>query len=103
VNDVFKSLVTNSADTNTTDAFNVHSIHETLIKDIELGCNMEKPNVVILETGDKPSSNQNILETCTAYFQDLKITNKDKLDILIWADQAIHQQLLKIQDNHEQL
>src|SRR5438132_159650 len=62
VNDVFKSLVMSA------DNIDLHIIHEKLVETIQIGCNVEKPNVVILEAGDKPSSNENILKTCTAYF-----------------------------------
>jgi hypothetical protein len=95
VNDVFKSLVTSE------DNVDLHIIHDKLIENVEIGCNVEKPNVVILEAGDKPSSNRNILETCTAYFDDFQMAMDDKLDI--WADQAIHQRLIKAKNYHEKL
>ena len=80
------------------DNIDLHIIHEKLVETIQIGCNVENPNVVILEAGDKPSSNENILRTCTAYFEDLGIAEEDTLDI--WADQAIHQRLLKVQGKH---
>jgi len=59
--------------------------------------------VVILEAGDKPSSDRNILETCTAYFNDFQMAENDKLKLDIWADQAIHQRLIKAKNDHKKL
>ena len=56
-------------------------------------------NVVILEAGDEPNSDENIYKTCQAYYKDLGLTDKDNLDI--WADQAIYSRLLRIKSNEE--
>jgi len=57
VNDVFRNLVACPAD------IDLHNIHEMFVEGIKISCDVEKPNVVILEAGDKPSFDQNILST----------------------------------------
>src|SRR5207244_11005341 len=106
VNNVFSRLVTNSIsqpdiDDNNSDKFDISSIHEQLVKNVEPGCKVERPNMVILEAGDQPSSDESIRKTCQKYSEDLGIADRGKIDI--WADQAIHQRLLKIKIDDDQL
>ena len=90
INVVFKALVTKNS-------FDMDEINKELVDHIDLGCRIEEPNVVILEAGDSPSNNKSIFNTCQAYFRDLDI-EKGRLDI--WADQAIHQRLIKFNDKN---
>ena len=90
VNDFFSTLITNN-NSNVMD-----EINKKLVDSIAIGCRIGEPNVVILEAEDSPSTNESIFETCRAYFKDLNI-EEGRLDI--WADQAIHQRLLKFDDD----
>jgi hypothetical protein len=99
INNNFRELIANSADTNGNitiiDNF-VATINDKLREGVQLGCRIEKPNVVILAPGPKPSSNINIFQTCRAYYTDFGIAEGSNLDV--WADQAIHQRLIKIKN-----
>ena len=76
-----------------------NTIYQELLKDVRLGSQVPKPNVVILEAGKEPNADKNIYEACQAYYKDLGLMDEYNLDI--WADQAIHSHLVHIKNNEE--
>ena len=75
-------------------------INKKLVDKIVIGCKIETTaKVTILEAGSSPSSNETMFEMCQAYFNDLKINIKEEGHLDIWADQVIHQWLIKFNDD----
>src|SRR6185437_3023245 len=80
VNNVIRNLITSKQHTLDDDkmaGINPDDVHMELLKDITIGCKVPKPNIIILEPGEAPNSNENIEKVCFTYFDDLNITNED--------------------------
>src|SRR2546425_1120524 len=50
--------------------FDVNTVHQELVKEVELGCKILPPNVVILESGENPCNNEAVHNACSIYFND---------------------------------
>src|SRR6266542_2962699 len=67
--------------------FEIQQVHEELWKNLEMGCQVEPPNVVILEPGDNPNNTENIHAAARMYFNDVGIDSVENLEIA--CDEAI--------------
>ncbi|PKB97783.1 hypothetical protein RhiirA5_432494 [Rhizophagus irregularis] len=79
--------------------FDFPDIHQQIINNVELGCQLPPANVVILEAGNKPSSNEGIFEACDMFLQDFNIDNNKYMDIV--SDEAIFRRTILYLENHE--
>src|SRR2546429_620139 len=80
------------------DAFDIRS---ELRKNVPIGCNIPKPNIVILKPGDNPCNNLNVHEAIIMYFDDVGIGENNFLDIS--ADQAIFRRLVPLREKRPEI
>ncbi|RHZ48801.1 hypothetical protein Glove_541g10 [Diversispora epigaea] len=73
--------------------FDMTTIHQEILKNIDYGCLAGTPNIVILETGGIPNSDDGIFQSTEMYKQDFKLEPHDYLDVV--ADEAIFRRLVK--------
>ncbi|RHZ51289.1 hypothetical protein Glove_481g108 [Diversispora epigaea] len=73
--------------------FDMTTIHEKILENIDQGCSAGAPNIVILETGGIPNSNEGIFRSTEMYKEDFKLRPHDYLDVV--ADEAIFRRLIK--------
>ncbi|RHZ51571.1 hypothetical protein Glove_476g74 [Diversispora epigaea] len=81
--------------------FDMNTVHEKILNYIEYGCEINPPNVVILEPGGNPSSDEGIFESIQMYKNDLKLKDDEYIDVV--ADEAIFRRLIKLMDKWPQL
>ena len=74
----------------------MNTVHEKILNYIEYGCEINSPNVVILEPGGNPSSDEGIFESIQMYKNDLELKNNEYINII--ADEAIFRRLIKLMD-----
>ncbi|CAB5362868.1 unnamed protein product [Rhizophagus irregularis] len=67
--------------------FDMANVHEKILNHIEHGCKINPPNIVILEPGGIPNSDEGILESIQMYKKDLELNSEEYLDIV--SDEAI--------------
>ena len=79
--------------------FDVNTVHQELVKEVELGCKILPPNVVILESGENPCNNEAVHNACSMYFNDVGPKNGDNRNIDVACDEAIFRRLISY---HEQ-
>ena len=48
-----------------------------IAKQVKRGCNIPQPNIVILEAGDQPNSDENVHNACDMYWNELSINTTD--------------------------
>ncbi|RIA83736.1 hypothetical protein C1645_833349 [Glomus cerebriforme] len=63
--------------------FDLPDIYQQIINGTELECQLPPANVVILETGNKPSSNEGIFEACDMFLQDFSLNNNKYIDRVV--------------------
>ena len=78
--------------------FDLPDIHQQIINSVELGCRLPPANVVILEAGNKPSSNEGIFEACDMFLQDFNLDHNKYIDIV--SDEAIFRRTILYLENH---
>lgn len=78
--------------------FDLPNIHQQIINSVELGCQLPPANIVILEAGNKPSSNEGIFEACDMFLQDFNLNNNKYIDIV--SDEAIFRRTKLYLENH---
>ncbi|RHZ56362.1 hypothetical protein Glove_402g38 [Diversispora epigaea] len=61
--------------------FDMNTVHEKILNYIEYGCEINPPNVVILEPGGNPSSDEGIFESIQIYKNDLKLKDDEYIDV----------------------
>ncbi len=84
------------------EAFDIDTIHKELGKNIELGCQIPPPNVVILKPGANPCNDEAVHNACDMYFNDVGLKNGDnKIDIA--CDEAIFRRLISYHEQHPQM
>ena len=76
--------------------FDAEIVKRIILTKIDHGCLGLSPNIVILEPGANPNSNEEILRVAEAYKEDFKLENHSFLDIV--ADEAIFHRLIKCQE-----
>ncbi|RHZ51446.1 hypothetical protein Glove_478g13 [Diversispora epigaea] len=81
--------------------FDAEQIKKIITSELEPGCYGSPPNLIILEPGNNPNSDDAILDTAMMYKLDLELGDNDFLDIV--ADQAIHFRLIRCQEQWPKL
>ncbi|GES78499.1 hypothetical protein GLOIN_2v1482460 [Rhizophagus clarus] len=76
--------------------FDAETIKRVLLTKLEPGCLGPSPNVVILEPGANPNSDEEILHVTEMYKEDFAMNNHSFLDII--ADEAIFRRLIKCRE-----
>jgi len=76
--------------------FNAETIKHIIFNKVEHGCCGPSPNVVILEPGSNPNSDDEILNVAEMYKKDFAIEDHSFLDIV--ADEAIFRRLIKCRE-----
>ncbi|CAG8766543.1 12489_t:CDS:1 [Dentiscutata erythropus] len=64
--------------------FDIDKVYKELVKNVEPGCQVDGPKVIILEPGSNPCSDKAIQNTCNIFFDNVgKKTNRhSKIDIV---------------------
>ncbi|PKB95830.1 hypothetical protein RhiirA5_435946 [Rhizophagus irregularis] len=78
---------------NITSPTGLFAIHQKIFENIDHSCLADAPNIVILETGRIPSSDEGIFQSTEMYKQDFNLGLDDYLDVV--ADEAIFRRLIK--------
>ncbi|GBC30322.2 hypothetical protein GLOIN_2v1785590 [Rhizophagus irregularis DAOM 181602=DAOM 197198] len=73
--------------------FDMAAIHQKILENVDHGCLADAPNIVILETGGIPNSDEGIFQSTEMYKQDFNLGPDDYLDVV--ADEAIFRRLIK--------
>ncbi|CAB4433302.1 unnamed protein product [Rhizophagus irregularis] len=73
--------------------FDAKSVKDILLSKLDYGCLGPSPNVVILEPGNNPNSDEEILNAAEMYKKEFDLKDYDFLDIV--ADEAIYRRLIK--------
>jgi hypothetical protein len=73
--------------------FDAESIKNLILPKLDYGCLGPFPKVVILEPGNNPNSDDEILNTAKMYKNDFALEDHEYLDIV--ADEAIYRRLIK--------
>jgi hypothetical protein len=73
--------------------FDAETIKHIILTRLEYGCLEPSPNVVILEPGANPNSDEEILHVAEMYKKDFALESHSFLDIV--ADEAIFRRLIK--------
>ncbi|RHZ58202.1 hypothetical protein Glove_375g83 [Diversispora epigaea] len=73
--------------------FDAEVIKNVILNRIDYGCLGPTPNIVILEPGANPNSDEEILHVVTIYKDDFTLENHSFLDIV--GDEALHRRLIK--------
>jgi len=73
--------------------FDAESIKHIILSKLDRGCLGPSPNVIILEPGANPNSDEDILHAAEMYKKDFALEDYDFLDII--ADEAIYRRLIK--------
>jgi len=76
--------------------FNSETIKHIILSRLDHGCYGPSPNVVILEPGSNPNSDEEILHVAEMYKEDFAMESHSFLDIV--ADEAIFRRLIKCQE-----
>ncbi|RHZ88406.1 hypothetical protein Glove_23g147 [Diversispora epigaea] len=76
--------------------FDAEVIKNTILSRIDYGCLGPTPNIVILEPGANPNSDEEILRVVTMYKKDFTLENHSFLDIV--GDEALHRRLIKCRE-----
>ncbi|RHZ76865.1 hypothetical protein Glove_188g89 [Diversispora epigaea] len=71
-------------------------IKKTILPELEYGCQGPSSNIVILEPGGNPNSDNSILEAAQIYIEDFDLNEQEYLDIV--GDQAVFQRLMKVKN-----
>jgi hypothetical protein len=77
--------------------FDAESIKRIILTKLDYGCLGLSPNVIILEPGTNPNSDDEILRAAKLYKEDFALEDHDFLDIV--ADEAIFRRLIKGKKN----
>ena len=78
--------------------FDLSDIHQQIISNVELECQLPPANVVILEAGNKPNSDEGIFEACDMFLQDFNLDNNKYIDIV--SDEAIFRRTIRYLETH---
>ena len=76
--------------------FDAESIKHVILTKLDYGCFGPSPNIVILEPGSNPNSDEEILRVAEMYKKDFSLESHSFLDIV--ADEAIFRRLIKCQN-----
>ena len=81
--------------------FDIESIKHIILSKLDHGCLGPSPNVVILEPGANPNSDDEILHSAKMYKEDFALEDHNFLDIV--ADEAIFRRLIKCREKWPKL
>ncbi|POG82656.1 hypothetical protein GLOIN_2v1469926 [Rhizophagus irregularis DAOM 181602=DAOM 197198] len=81
--------------------FDFTAVDLEISKQINFGCKLPPPNVVILEPSGSPNDNNEILRATEMYKKDFLLNENDFLDIC--ADEAIFRRLIKCRNKSENI
>ncbi|PKC56013.1 hypothetical protein RhiirA1_402454 [Rhizophagus irregularis] len=81
--------------------FDFTAVDLEISKQINFGCKLPPPNVVILEPSGSPNDNNEILRATEMYKKDFLLNENDFLDIC--ADEAIFRRLIKCRNKLENI
>ncbi|GBC39514.2 hypothetical protein GLOIN_2v1480545 [Rhizophagus irregularis DAOM 181602=DAOM 197198] len=73
--------------------FDAKSVKDILLSKLDYGCLEPSPNVIILEPGNNPNSDEEILNAAEMYKKEFDLKDYEFLDIV--ADEAIYRRLIK--------
>ena len=73
--------------------FDMKTIYQKILENVDHGCLADVPNIVILETGGISNSDEEIFQSIEMYKEDFKLKPNDYLDIM--ANKAIFRRLIK--------
>lgn len=76
--------------------FNAETIKRIILTKLNHGCSGPSPNVVILEPGSNPNSDDEILRVAEMYKEDFAMSSHSFLNIV--ADEAIFRRLIKCRE-----
>ncbi|GBC39186.2 hypothetical protein GLOIN_2v1774956 [Rhizophagus irregularis DAOM 181602=DAOM 197198] len=76
--------------------FDMAIVHDEILNRVEHGCKVEPLNVVILEPGGVPNSDESIFESLEMYKKDFELRSEQYLDVV--ADEAIFRRIIKLTD-----
>ncbi|RGB28322.1 hypothetical protein C1646_767971 [Rhizophagus diaphanus] len=76
--------------------FNAETIKRSIFTKLNCGCSGPSPNVVILEPGSNPNSDEEILRVAEMYKEDFAMSSHSFLNIV--ADEAIFRRLIKCRE-----
>ena len=76
--------------------FNAETIRRIILTKLDYGCLGPSPNIVILEPGSNPNSDEEILHVTEMYKKDFAMESHSFLDIV--ADEAIYRRLIKCRE-----
>ena len=76
--------------------FDAETIKRLILDKLDQGCLGPSPNIVILEPGANPNSDEEILRVAEMYKEDFALESHSFLDIM--ADEAIFRRLIKCQE-----
>jgi hypothetical protein len=94
--EVFKELLhieNNNGELSYKKDFDVENIKCIILSKLDRGCLGLSPHVVILEPGNNPNSDDEILRAAEMYKKDFALEDYDFLDVV--ADEAIYRRLIK--------
>jgi len=83
--------------------FDLNTVYKELVKEIELGCRVLPPNVVILEPGKNPCNNEAVHNACGMYFNDVAPKNDNNKNIDVVCDEAIFRRLISYQEQKSEI
>ncbi|CAG8795516.1 23703_t:CDS:2, partial [Cetraspora pellucida] len=78
-----------------------NKLFDEITKNIEMGCNVPPPNVVILQPGDNPNCDNDVHNACDMYFNDVGVDKTEHLCIA--SDEAIFRRLIKYKEKNEKV
>jgi hypothetical protein len=81
--------------------FDALTIHQKMLENIPHGCKGPAANIIILEPGGVPSTDDGIFDSVNMYYKDYGIKEDDYLDIV--ADESIFSRLIKYRRQHPNL
>ncbi|RHZ63144.1 hypothetical protein Glove_332g15 [Diversispora epigaea] len=77
--------------------FDIFEIRQKLMNSLENGCFCPPPNIVIMDAGGNPSSDEGIFESAKMYEKDFSLNGNQYLDIS--GDEVIFRRLIKLIEN----
>ncbi|CAB5365866.1 unnamed protein product [Rhizophagus irregularis] len=78
-------------------------VYKELVKEIEVGCKVLPPNVVILEPGENPCNNEAVHNACSMYFSDVFPKNGANINIDLACDEAIFRRLISYREQRPEI
>ncbi|CAJ0830393.1 6541_t:CDS:2, partial [Entrophospora sp. SA101] len=81
--------------------FDVAQVQEELWKNVEIGCLIEPPNVIILKPGEDHNNTMNIHAAARIYYDDIGLDSTGHLDLS--SDESIFRKLNKLNESETEI